>query len=120
MQGLKLCVVFAMAMGLATISADDLSDYPIKEEVCDNFGECLTECVKKLPPTRQFTDIVRVPPPPAARQLHASFVRRLITLSSLCRWFTSVFSQLDCSDQCALTHCKEVEVTADSAGNPGL
>ena len=50
-----------MAIGLAIVSADDLSDYPIKEEVCDNFGECLTECVKKLPPTRQFTDIVRRP-----------------------------------------------------------
>jgi hypothetical protein len=37
---------------------DDLSDYPIKEEQCENFGECLTECVKKLPPNRQFSEIV--------------------------------------------------------------
>ena len=51
---------FALVAALtACVVCDDLSDYPIKEEVCENFGECLTDCVKRLPPNRQFTEIVR-------------------------------------------------------------
>lgn len=59
-------------MYVALGQTDDLKDWPIKEEICNDFSSCLSECVKKLPPTRQFTEI------------------------------------LDCSDQCAVTHCKEV------------
>jgi hypothetical protein len=52
---LVLLVIFGACSSWAQ---DDLADYPIKEEQCENFGECLTECVKKLPPNRQFTEIV--------------------------------------------------------------
>ncbi len=50
--------VFVLIVACTTLAQDDLADYPIKEEQCENFGECLTECVKKLPPNRQFTEIV--------------------------------------------------------------
>jgi hypothetical protein len=50
--------VFVLVVACTTLAQDDLADYPIKEEQCENFGECLTECVKKLPPNRQFTEIV--------------------------------------------------------------
>jgi hypothetical protein len=50
--------VFVLVVACKTLAQDDLADYPIKEEQCENFGECLTECVKKLPPNRQFTEIV--------------------------------------------------------------
>ena len=56
----------ALVIGLLLLAAsafaqDELTDYPIKEEQCENFGECLTDCVKKLPANRQFTEIVSVP-----------------------------------------------------------
>jgi len=57
----RRCSGAALALALLLVTAvaqDDLADYPIKEEQCENFGECLTECVKKLPPNRQFTEIV--------------------------------------------------------------
>lgn len=50
--------VLVFAFSAVVLAQDDLADYPIKEEQCENFGECLTECVKKLPPNRQFTEIV--------------------------------------------------------------
>eukprot|EP00290_Baffinella_frigidus_P041813 CAMPEP_0180294068 /NCGR_PEP_ID=MMETSP0988-20121125/17953_1 /TAXON_ID=697907 /ORGANISM="non described non described, Strain CCMP2293" /LENGTH=91 /DNA_ID=CAMNT_0022270925 /DNA_START=61 /DNA_END=332 /DNA_ORIENTATION=+ len=57
----RRCAALALALSLllvAVAAQDDLADYPIKEEQCENFGECLTECVKKLPPNRQFTEIL--------------------------------------------------------------
>eukprot|EP00960_Hanusia_phi_P003318 97620-Hanusia_phi.AAC.1 len=74
---ISLLILLLVAAGRCQ---DDLADYPIKEEQCENFGECLTECVKKLPPNRQFTEI------------------------------------LDCSDACAVTHCKEVVVDDPTLG----
>jgi hypothetical protein len=53
--------IFGAVLLCLVLGQDDLSDYPIKEEQCENFGECLTECVKKLPPNRQFSDIVSDP-----------------------------------------------------------
>jgi hypothetical protein len=53
-----ICACIALVLACTTTAQDDLADYPIKEEQCENFGECLTECVKKLPPNRQFTEIV--------------------------------------------------------------
>jgi hypothetical protein len=52
-----LFVTLSVILSLS-FAQDDLADYPIKEEVCEDFASCLTECVKKLPPNRQFTEIV--------------------------------------------------------------
>ena len=51
-------LAFLVVFTAGIVLADDLTEYPIKEEHCENFGECLTACVKKLPPNRQFTEIV--------------------------------------------------------------
>ena len=66
----RRCAALAVAVALffvAVAAQDDLADYPIKEEQCENFGECLTECVKKLPPNRQFTEIVTPLPANSSR-----------------------------------------------------
>ena len=62
-RGTSYALRAALVLGLVLCSfaQDDLADYPIKEEQCENFGECLTDCVKKLPPNRQFTEIVSPP-----------------------------------------------------------
>eukprot|EP00961_Rhodomonas_salina_P145357 1956258-Rhodomonas_salina.1 len=98
----RAALLVLVVLAAAVAAQDDLADYPIKEEQCENFGECLTECVKKLPPNRQFTEIVSfsaITPPGAC--FEAGF------LAHCC---------LDCSDACAVTHCKEVIVEDPTLG----
>jgi hypothetical protein len=52
--------VSLLVLGLCRgVVSEQLTEYALKEEHCENFGPCLNECVKKLPPNRQFTEIVR-------------------------------------------------------------
>uniref|UniRef100_A0A7S3D0T3 Methyltransferase FkbM domain-containing protein n=1 Tax=Palpitomonas bilix TaxID=652834 RepID=A0A7S3D0T3_9EUKA len=73
-------VVALLALALPALSSAALPDAfgdPGKEELCENFADCLSSCVKKLSQDRQFTDI------------------------------------LDCSDKCAETNCRLVDVDAE-------
>ena len=60
MRGVQSISLLVLAAILAVVS-EQLTEYALKEEHCENFGPCLNECVKKLPPNRQFTEIVREP-----------------------------------------------------------
>jgi hypothetical protein len=135
----RRCAGAALALALLLVTAvaqDDLADYPIKEEQCENFGECLTECVKKLPPNRQFTEIVssrplapRCPLPlrpfaedvqdrPQPRAIMGRAAPACLALTEHGRpWSLSARPmQLDCSDACAVTNCREVIIDDPALG----
>jgi hypothetical protein len=118
---IALCALVSVAH-----AQDDLADYPIKvncdpssaasirpaahtllqEEQCENFGECLTECVKKVqnPCRRALLS------PAAVHAGHFMFSSALQLPPN--RQFTEI---LDCSDACAVTNCKEVPFSAPNS-----
>jgi hypothetical protein len=75
----------------------------MQEEQCENFGECLTECVKKVqkPLCRVFLSLIANHP--------GNSVFSCVAQLPPNRQFTEI---LDCSDACAVTNCKEVPFSA--------